>query len=173
MAEGEENITNEEQVEQQTEETPEEQPQGVEPTEDATKQLSRSEERIAELSRKVELSSKERDELTTLNKEVTKERDFFKDFSTMVGTYNAASEYQDEIRGKVMDSGYSVEDATIAVLGKAGKLGGGQVPTPSGPEGGSASTNITQEAQKPLKEMSRDELREQLLEIEKQGERII
>src|ERR1035437_610055 len=58
-----------------------------------------------------------------------KERDFFKDFSGSISKYPSANEYQDAIKEKVM-SGYTVEDATVSVLAKEGKLGTIQAPPP-------------------------------------------
>ena len=77
--------------------------------------------------------------------------------------------YEEDILTKVK-SGYSVEDATFAVLGKAGKLGQPQ-PIVDSPIGGSATVNqpITGGLKKPL-EMTRDEKRNALLEAEKRGE---
>jgi hypothetical protein len=122
---------------------------------------NRSEERIKQLSDKVELTSKERDELKTLNETTARERDFYKGFSEVVGTHTAAKDHQEEIKEKVL-KGYSVQDATFAVLGAAGKLGGSpQVATPQ-VAGGSASTTITQNVDKPIAEMSQVERRAQL-----------
>ena len=66
--------------------------------------------------------------------------------------------------------GYTVEDATFAVLGKAGKLGQPQ-PVVDSPIGGSAAVNQPiNGASKKVSEMSRDEKRNALLEAEKRGE---
>ena len=129
------------------------------------------EKRIKDLSNKVKLTAGERDEKDRLLKErdeqlgtVSKERDFFKDFSGNVAKYPGASEYQDAIKDKVM-SGYTVEDATVAVLAKEGKF----TPTPApvapkeNPAGGSAITN-TGSGDKSLSEMSREEKRSALVE---------
>lgn len=129
------------------------------------------EKRIKDLSRKVKLTSEERDEKQRLLEErdaqlgtVSKERDFFKDFSGNIAKYPQATEYQDVIKEKVM-SGYTVEDATIAVLAKEGKLTQAPTPTvpPANPAGGSAPTNVSS-GEKPIEEMSRDEKRAALME---------
>lgn len=123
---------------------------------------SRSEERFRQLSEKVELTSKERDELKTLNEQVTRERDFYKGFSDVVATNPSARDHQEDILSKVK-SGYTVEDATYAVLGKAGKLGTTvPAPQPIQVAGGSASTAMPQGAAKPASEMTQEERREQL-----------
>ncbi len=60
-----------------------------------------------------------------------------------------------------MESGYTVEDATYAVLGKAGKLGGAKPLTPTNPAGGSAATTVPT-GTKSVAEMSQAERRAQL-----------
>lgn len=129
---------------------------------------SRTNDRIRQLSEKVELTSKERDEKDRLLKEsndkiatLEKENTFSSGFSDMLGNYSAAKDHKDEIKAKVM-SGYTVEDATLAVLGKAGKLGAVAVQqTTSTPAGGSAAT-APQGGQKEAKDMSQVERRAEL-----------
>src|SRR3990167_1056529 len=90
---------------------------------------SEAQKRITQLSEKVRLTSEERDEKEKLLKAETeksagleKERNFYQGFSDIVSTNPAAKDHRDEILSKVK-GGYTVEDATFAVLGKAGKLG--------------------------------------------------
>ena len=132
------------------------------------------EKRIKDLSEKVKLTATERDELKTLNGELegkittaNKERDFFKDFSASSARYPQATEYQDAIKEKVM-SGYTVEDATVAVLAKENKLSNYTPPAPKqvSPAGGSATNNISQGGEKSLSEMNREEKRAELLKME-------
>jgi hypothetical protein len=129
------------------------------------------EKRIKDLSRKVKLTSEERDEKDRLLKEggeqlatISKERDFFKDFSGNIAKYPQATEYQDAIKDKVM-SGYTVEDATVAVLAKEGKLTMEVPPLApkDNPAGGSAITNIGG-GEKSISEMSQEERRAALVE---------
>ena len=123
---------------------------------------SRAEERITELSEKVRLTSLERDELKTLNTSVTKERDAFASLVDVVATNPAAKDHKDAILEKVK-LGLTPEDATYAVLGKAGLLGGAPQPvTQQTVAGGSAPTTIMQQAEKPVSEMTQAERREQL-----------
>lgn len=123
---------------------------------------SRAEERIKQLSEKVELTSKERDEFKTLNESVTRERDFYKGYSEVVAKTPAAKDYQEQIKEKVL-KGYSVEDATYAVLGKEGKLGDAQpIQTQSTPAGGSAIVTPPQTGQKEISAMTQAERRAQL-----------
>lgn len=129
---------------------------------------SRAQERIRELSEKVELTSKERDEKDRILKETTdkvaaleKENAFNSGFADVLGWHSAAKDHKDEIRAKVL-AGYSVKDATWAVLGEAGKLGGTiQAPIAS-PAGGSAPNQIQQDATKSVAEMTQQERREAL-----------
>lgn len=133
--------------------------------------------RFEQLSEKVILTSKERDELSkakgaleTENKSISQERDFYKDFSANVSKYPQASEYQDKILEKVK-AGYSTEDAMVSVLNKEGKLTAPtgvptQPPTRAQIEGGSAPTNIpTSTEPKTL-----DEKRKALMEADERGE---
>lgn len=136
------------------------------------------EKRIRDLSEKVELTSKERDELKTLHEKTEqekntalKERDFYASFVDSTSKYPGAGEYKDVIKEKVM-AGYSVEDATVSVLAKEGKLGLNQAPVEKETvAGGSAINQINNSSGiKPLGEMSRDEKRQAILEAEARGD---
>jgi len=141
-------------------------------------EVNKTEKRIKDLSEKVKLTAEERDEQIKLLTErdvqlakANKEIDFFKNFSPMTSKYQAAGEFQDKIKEKVM-AGYEVEDATVAILAKEGKL---TVPTVSpppkeNPAGGSASNTISAGGEKPLAEMTRDEKRAALVEAEARGD---
>ncbi len=125
---------------------------------------SEAEKRIKQLSEKVRLTSEERDEKIRLLDETTKERDFYSGFSDMVTTNPAAKDHKDEILAKVK-GGYTVEDATFAVLGKAGKLGqpAPKPAEPLNPAGGSAVVNTSTSAgDKPISEMTQAERRAKL-----------
>lgn len=121
---------------------------------------NRAEERIKQLSDKVELTSKERDELKVLNETTTRERDFYKGYADVIATHPNAKDHQDEIKEKVL-KGYSVQDATFAVLGAVGKLGGTSAQSPQ-VAGGSAATTMPQGGQKEIKDMTQAERRDQL-----------
>lgn len=143
---------------------------------DNSGELSRKDIRIKSLSDKVKLTSEERDEKDRLLKErdeqlanASKEREFYKNFNGIASKYQGASEYQDKILEKV-NAGYDIEDATISILHKEGKF------TSAQPQeqreisyGGSATTSMPNE-NKSVKEMSSNELRNELLEAEKRGE---
>ncbi len=135
--------------------------------------------RFGQLSEKVIITSKERDEaLAKVQTEAEarsnaeKERDFYKDFSSNVSKYPNASEFQDQILEKVK-GGYSTEDAMVSVLAKEGRLN----MAPSQPaqqqaqsrqvEGGSAPTSF--EGAKTLSDMSPDEKMSALVELDKTG----
>lgn len=96
-----------------------------------------------------------------------KERDFLASFSDSTAKYPGANEYRDAIKEKVM-AGYSVEDATVAVLAHEGKFS----PEPAekeSPLGGSA-INQPDLGGKATGEMTRDEMREALMDAEKRGD---
>lgn len=99
-----------------------------------------------------------------------KERDFFKGFSTQTSKYPGAAEYQDKILEKV-NLGYDMEDATVSVLAKEGKLGTVQAPIQrQSPAGGSASNQIQTGGSKSIAEMSREEKRQAVLEAQTRGD---
>lgn len=139
--------------------------------------INRVEKRIKSLSEKVKLTSEERDEMKGLNESLTtekqtlsKERDFYKGFNQVSTKYPGANEYQDKILEKV-NAGYDVEDATISILAKEGKYN----PTQPAPEieraaGGSATTAMKGNDSKTPQEMSQDERRATLLDMESKGE---
>lgn len=136
------------------------------------------EERIKDLSSKVRLTAEERDEKDKLLKErdeqltnLTKENQFLSSFTDLTAKYPNAHEYRDAIKEKVL-SGYDPEDAAVAVLAKEGKLGGTPAPIvpPESPIGGSATTVTTATGDKPLNELTRDELREALKESIDRGD---
>ena len=131
-------------------------------------ELTRAEERIKQLSDKVELTAKERDEKNRLLTEESskresaeKERDFYQGFSDVVSNNPLAKEHKEDILAKVK-SGYTVQDATFAVLGALGKLGNTQAPTPPSPAGGSAPTTLPQGGVKPVGDMTQEERRAEL-----------
>lgn len=128
---------------------------------------TRSQHRIKELSDKVELTAKERDEIKVLREkdqkkisELEGENAFNSSFADMLGLHPAAKDHKDAIKEKVL-AGYSVEDATFAVLGKAGKLGGAFESTAQEVAGGSSPTT-PQSGQKTIKDMTQAERREEL-----------
>lgn len=140
-------------------------------------QPSESEKRIKQLSEKVRMTSEERDEQARLlaekgteNTELARERDFYQGFSDVVATNPAAKDHKDDILTKVK-SGMSVEDATYAVLGKAGKLNQVEQVDTQHIAGGSAPITPPQGGgNKTLAEMSRDEKRQALIEAQERGD---
>ena len=131
---------------------------------DANKE-TRSQHRIKELSDKVELTSKERDELVNLRDkdqkkiaELERENAFNSGFADILGTHGAAKDFKDKIKEKVM-GGYTVEDATFAILGKEGKLGVASEPTTQIVAGGSAA-NTQPTGPKEIKDMTQQERRD-------------
>ena len=139
-------------------------------------ETSESEKRIKQLSEKVRLTAEERDEKDRLLKEsgekvasTERERDFYAGFTDVLANNPMAKDHKDEIKTKVL-SGYTIEDATFAVLGKAGKLGQPKPEEPPSPVGGSATTTPPQGGEKGIPDMTREEKRAALMEAEKRGD---
>lgn len=123
---------------------------------------SRSEERFTQLSDKVKTEAEGREKAEKAAAEATRERDFYQGFSDVVADNPAAKEHKEDILSKVK-SGYTVEDATYAVLGKAGKLGNQPASQQiQNPAGGSATTVTPQAGSKAVGEMTQAERREEL-----------
>lgn len=137
---------------------------------------NRTEERIKNLSSKVREKAteaaeaqKKAEEAETARLAAEKERDFYASFSTSTAKFPAASEHMDAIKEKVL-SGYSVEDATVAVLNAEGKLVP-QEATPApveSPLGGSAATPSLDVPSS--QELSLEEKRAKLMEADQRGE---
>ncbi len=131
-------------------------------------QPSESEKRIRQLSGKVkeeadakDAALKEKAAAEAKAAEAEKKAAFAEGFADIVSTNPAAKDFKADIQAKVL-SGYSVEDATFAVLGKAGKLGNQSTETKktdetASPAGGSASYAPPQGGSKPIKEMTQAE----------------
>lgn len=142
-----------------------------EKTNENESQEQRPEKRWKDLSEKVEQTAKERDEASKAKEEAEvkaaaaqKEAEFYKGFSAVSSKHPEASEYQEQILEKV-NTGYSIEDATTTVLIKEGKYNAPAVQRES-PAGGSATTAMKSGGEKELSEMTRDEKRAALEQIE-------
>lgn len=136
---------------------------------------NRAEKRIKDLSGKVkeqalkaEEEAKARADAETRAKAMEKERDFYSSFADSTSKYPSAGAYKDAIKEKVM-GGYSVEDATVSVLAKEGKLNAPPLERES-PAGGSASNSLGGGGAKTLGEMTREEKRAALKEAESKGD---
>jgi len=139
-----------------------------------TEEKLKAKNRFQELSEKVKLTSQERDELAkakqaleTEKSDISKERDFYKDFSANVSRYPAASEYQDKILEKVK-AGYSTEDAMVSVLAKEGKLSTPEAPRPYVTVAGGSSPTVIDGGKSPH-EMSLEEKLNALKEADATG----
>lgn len=139
--------------------------------------FNRTEERIKDLSSKVRTASTERDEAAAkaqaeaeARQTAEKERDFFKEFSTLTSKHPNAANFQDKILEKVK-AGYTPEDATVSVLNAEGQLSpiAGPTVAPANAGGGSASTVIPQ-GDRGADQMSQAERREALLKANESGE---
>jgi len=135
-----------------------------------------AEKRIKNLIAKIDEKSQETAEERRLREEaearaasIEKERDFYASFSDMSAKYSAASEHKEDIKAKVL-AGYSVEDATVAVLNAQGKLVPPPPPPPGPAAGGSAPNILAEAVNKTLSEMSREEKLALLQEAERRGD---
>lgn len=130
------------------------------------KKPDRSDNRFKDLADKVKSTAEERDASKAEADAAKKEVEFYKGFSKVSSKYEGAADYQDKILEKV-NSGYDLEDATISVLAKAGKLANALVVSvKESPTGGSATTNMNQGGEKTIAEMTRAEKREALMQGE-------
>lgn len=127
---------------------------------------SRGVERNKDLSEKVKNTSAERDAERQARESAEKERDFYKNFSKTTSKYPQAADYEDKIREKVL-TGYDMEDATVSVLNKAGKL----IPQKPDKEivAGGSAINTSQGVKNPS-EMTQAERLIALKEAEARGE---
>lgn len=137
--------------------------------------INRKDKKIKSLSEKYEISEKEKADLAKAKEEADakalaaqKDADFFKGFNQISTKYAGSSEYQDKIREKVA-LGLDIEDATKLIMVNEGKY------TPPAPErespiGGSASTGIADIGEKNPKDMTQDERRSILKDLEAKGE---
>lgn len=132
---------------------------GVEIVE-AAPATNRVEERIIDLSGKLKSEAEGRTAAEARATAAERKAAFAEGFVDIVTANPAAKEFKADIQAKV-DAGLSVEDATYAVLGKAGKLGG----TPAAPQaeiaGGSAATS-PQSGNKTAADMTQEERRAEL-----------
>lgn len=108
-----------------------------------------------------------RQEAETKALNLEKERDFYSSFSDSTSQYPQASEYKDQIKEKVM-AGYTVEDATVSILAKEGKLTNAPAPREN-IAGGSATNSLQAEGSKTTAEMDRAEKRAALIQAEQEG----
>lgn len=135
----------------------------------AEETINRDDKRLESLSSKVKETAQERDAATAAQAAAEKERDFYKGFSTIATKYQAAAEFQDKILEKV-NAGYDIEDATVSVLNKEGKLSAPPAAAPGPAAGGSAMVNIPDGGTKSLADMTQADRRAALIEAEKRGD---
>lgn len=127
-----------------------------------------------EAETKFEAESKARQEAEAKIATLEKESTFLNSFSDSIAKYPTATQFKDEIKNKVM-SGYSVEDATVAILHSKGQLGTAQsvaqtIERVENSMGGSAPTQLANNAPKSAGQMTQAERLEGLREAEKRGD---
>lgn len=141
------------------------------PTEEAPKGDPRQDpqSRIKEVLQKATEANQLKDKALKEAEEAKREAQFYKGFNPLITKYQGAAELQDKIKEKVL-AGYDIEDATVSVLNREGKL---NTPTPVQEReivaGGSATTPPTTGKAKPVTEMSQSERWEELKRMEKEG----
>ena len=142
--------------------------------EDDQPQINKTQERIKSLNSKVGEANRGKEEAEQRAAEATKraekaekKAEFISSFSEVSQKYQGATEYKDQIQEKV-DIGYTVEDATVAILNAEGKLLPQEpifeAPLPAA--GGSAPTTLPSQAPT-AGEMTQEERRAELLKPER------
>ncbi len=123
-----------------------------------------------EAQAKAEAETKARQDAEAKLAALEKETQFLNSFSDSLTKFPGAAEYKDKIKEK-FSSGYSLEDAAVAILHAEGKLNPQQpVVNRESPAGGSATNQITQPQNKSIQEMGRDDLLNALKEAEARGD---
>ena len=132
-------------------------------------------DRFAKLSGDYSQTKKEKEEVETRLKveteaktQLEKERDFYKSFSQISSKHPEASNYQDQILERV-NKGMDTEEATVAVLYKEGKLNVSAPQVDLGNIAGGSAPN-TPGVEKDFRDMSLEEKRDVMLELERTGE---
>lgn len=114
---------------------------------------------------KAEAETKAKQEALDKLAVMEKETKFLTSFSEVNAKFPGANDFKDKIKEK-FNSGYSIEDATIATLHSEGKLNNREGNT----AGGSAPNQIISPAAKSPKEMASADRWEALKEAEKRGD---
>lgn len=123
-----------------------------------------------EAEAKAEAEALKTKELETKLAQVEKEKQFLSSFSDSVTKFPGAAEYRDKIQEK-FNSGYSLEDAAVAILHAEGKLTPQQTPVVrESPAGGSAINQIQQPQNKTIAGMSKEDMLNALKEAEQKGD---
>lgn len=138
--------------------------------ENSDQRSDRTKERIEDLTGKLESTSKERD----AERKKREELEFDLGFERVKSKYPTADEYREAVK-KAAKSGIAVEDALIVELHKAGKLQTGSQKRETVERdavGGSADTRGIENSSgsKSMGEMTHDERRALISELERKGE---
>ncbi len=122
---------------------------------------NRVEERIIDLSGKVKTEAEGRAAAEARATVAERKAAFAEGFVDIVTANPAAKEFKADIQAKV-DAGLSVEDATYAVLGKAGKLGSTIQTQPQAEVAGGSAATSPQSGVKTPGDMTQEERRAEL-----------
>lgn len=127
------------------------------PSEPESKPRDDSQSRIKQVLQKASEEAEARKKAEAEREEFRKEADFYKSFNPLTTKYQGAADLQDKIKEKVMQ-GYDIEDATVAVLNREGKLNPKSEPVEREVVVGGSSTNLpTTGKAKSVSEMSQSE----------------
>lgn len=121
-----------------------------------------------EAQQKAEAESKARADAEAKAQEAEKRVEFYKNFSQLSSKHPGAVDYQDQIYDR-FSKGLDMEEATLGILAKEGKLG--STPNPQEvirPEGGSALNSM--EGPKDLQDMNQNDMLDSLKDFEKTGD---
>lgn len=130
---------------------------------------NKTEKRITDLTGKIKTVADERDTERKARETAERERDFFASFADTIAQYPVAKDHKDAIKSKVM-AGYTVEDATVSVLAKEGKLNNTPKEVERETPAGGSSVNLPTKGSKGISEMTQAERRQALVDAEGRGD---
>jgi len=144
--------------------------------------INRAQKRIESLTSKTKEAYKERDEAAAKAAEAEQARlaaekraEFLESFTGVSTKYPNATEHREAIQEKVLNNGYTVEDATVAVLAANGQFTPPvqehlQPVTAGVSAGGSAPTTGLSGEGRPVSDMTQAERRQALIDADARGE---
>jgi len=134
---------------------------------------NRPDNRFKDLSDKYAKEAEARKQEAEARVKAEKEVEFYKGFTPLASKYQNAAEYQDKIKEKYLagNGAFDLEESTVAVLGKEGKLPSTPVMEQARPKespvGGSAPTTLRSQ-EKTYAEMDKSEKRDELIRLEQE-----
>ncbi len=143
--------------------------------------INRAQKRIESLTSKTKEAYQERDAAAAKAAEAEQARaaaekraEFLESFTDVTTRYQAAPEFRDAIQEKVLNSGYTVEDATVAVLAANGRFTPPQVEEQPNVQpmtsGGSAPITDLSGGNRGVSDMTQAERRAALMDADARGD---